>query len=165
MKRISLIGFMGAGKTTVAELLGRRLNFPVIEMDAEIVKLSGHQSPAEIFAREGEEYFRSLESKVAASLKNREPLVVSTGGGVISSQDNIASLREGGARVVYLHTSFETLLDRLKGDDERPLFRNKTKARVLYETREPIYRSSADSTIVTDGKSPEQIVDEIIKLM
>lgn len=161
MPKIILIGFMGAGKSTVATRLSARLGVPVREMDESIVARSKLSSIPEIFEKHGEPFFRDLESEVAESLAQERNVVVSTGGGVIGRPRNMELLRQNGGLVIYLRSSFSTVEARNAGLETRPLFKDSTKAKQLFAARVPIYEQWADITIDTDGKLPEEVCSEI----
>lgn len=161
MKNIALIGFMGAGKSTVAALLAKELNLTLVETDIEIVRLSGLTSVNEIFDKKGEEYFRELEKKVIAEVAKNDSQVISCGGGVISSAESMQALKSN-AIVIFLHASFDEIKERLKTSTNRPLFRHEEKAMLIYAQRLPIYERYADEIINTDSKKPEEIVQYII---
>ena len=167
--KIVLIGFMGSGKTTVASLLGVELKTPVIEMDHEIVRTSGKSSLPEIFAEGGEAHFRALETEVAQSLSSLREGIISTGGGAILRSENVAALRKRGGIFLHLKTSFPTLVARIGGTEGgtegRPLFQNHQEAEKLFLARQRVYEEHADFTIVTDGKTPQQVADEIIAIL
>lgn len=164
MRAIYLIGFMGSGKTTVSQELARRLNVAVYDSDEEIVKRTG-KSINEIFAADGEEKFRLLESEVLRSMPSNDA-VIATGGGIIGSQENRQYLKEK-VNVVYLHADLENILERLKDDNSRPLLRkDKMKtAEALYLSRLPLYREAAGIEIDTSEKTIQQIVDGITQRM
>ena len=161
MKNIALIGFMGAGKTTVAALLSKELNLSLVETDIAIIRLSGLTSVNDIFDKKGEEYFRELEKKVIAEVTKNNNQVISCGGGVISSAESMQALKNN-AIVIFLHASFDEIKDRLKNSTNRPLFRHEEKAMLVYAERLPIYERYADEIIDTDNKKPEEIVQYII---
>jgi len=164
MRAIYLIGFMGAGKTTVSQELARRLNVAVYDTDEEIVKRTG-MSINEIFAAEGEEKFRHYEAEILRSLPSANA-VIATGGGIVGTTGNRLFLK-GKRNVVYLHAELESILARLKEDDSRPLLKqDKMKtAKALYESRLPLYRETAEFEIDTSVKTVQQIVDDIIQRM
>ena len=153
---------MGAGKSTIAARLSVMLGVPVREMDDGIVARSGLSSIPEIFEKHGEPFFRELESEEAATLADSRDVVISTGGGVIGRPKNMDLLRQNGAVVVFLRSSFETVAARNAGLETRPLFRDGTKARELFATRAPVYEQWADITVDTDGKLPEALCAEIL---
>jgi len=162
--KIILIGFMGSGKTTVANILAKKLNLEVIEMDQLILAKSGRNSISEIFSLDGEKHFRALETKVCQSLKDRGNLIVSTGGGVIGDKTNINSLKNNG-RIFYLKTSFSIINKRLKNDKTRPLFEDKEAAKKLFNIRQKLYEKFADKTIITDGKTVNEVTSYLIHLL
>lgn len=162
MPKVVLIGFMGTGKSTVAKGLATLLGAPQIEMDDLTVARSGLESIPQIFEKRGEPFFRDLESEVARSLAGERDAVISSGGGVIGRPENLHHLRSGGGVVVFLRSSFETVQGRNAGLETRPLFRDGTKAKQLFEARAPVYEQSADITIDTDGKAPDQVCAEIL---
>ena len=162
MKNIALIGFMGAGKSTVAELLAKKMNATLVETDMEVLRLSGFPSVNAVFDTEGEEYFRTLEQEAIKESVKRGDCVISCGGGVINSAQNIELLK-GNAFIVFLHANFDTIKQRLKNTDTRPLFRQEEKATLLYAYRLPLYKKYANAVIDTDDKRPEEIVQMIFE--
>lgn len=164
MEAIYLIGFMGSGKTTVSHELAKKLEVAVYDTDREIIKLAG-KTINEIFAIDGEEKFREMESKVLLAMPLGDA-VVSTGGGIIGSEKNRLFLK-GNMNVVFLNADFSTIRERLKDDDTRPLLSqdNMEAAEKLYNLRLPLYRESANIEVNTSGKSVSLIVDEIIQRM
>ncbi len=162
MKNIALIGFMGAGKSTVAELLAKRLNATLVETDMEVLRLSGFPSVNSVFDTEGEEYFRTLEQEAIRESVKLGNCVISCGGGVINSAQNIEILK-GNAFIVFLHASFTSIKQRLKNTDTRPLFRQEEKATLLYAYRLPLYKQCANLIIDTDDKKPEDIIKVILE--
>ncbi len=165
--KISLIGFMGSGKSTVGRLIAGKLNIKLIEMDELLLELSGFDSINEIFEKHGETRFRELEIDTAKTLAKQEDCVISTGGGVVMNKIIIDYLKKSNdkAIVVFLNTKFETLSERLEGDTSRPLFQNTQKAKNLYDFRLPLYEEYADAEVTTDNKPPEKIAAEIIDLI
>jgi|SRR5665213_2864509 len=157
--KIVLIGFMGTGKTTVAPILAAKLRLEVVEMDDLIVAKAGGKSIAGIFESGGEAEFRKLEIAISQDLGNRDNLVISTGGGVVTSEIAMDYLTRE-ATVVELNASFETVIKRIDPKTPRPLFQNQTQAQVLYEERKPLYSSYAAIHVVTDGKSIEEVAEE-----
>ncbi len=161
---ISLIGMMGSGKTTIAKLLANNLNgYECVDTDDEIVKSSG-MSINEIFSWYSESYFRELETKILKKILIGNKLVVSTGGGIIKSWENISLLKKF-STVFYLKASPEVLFERIKYDDSRPLLHNsdmKQKIEELLLERETFYKQ-AHFTIDTNYKNPDIIVKEILR--
>jgi shikimate kinase len=154
---------MGSGKTTVANILAKKLDLKVIEMDQLILTKSGNKSIPEIFSLNGEEHFRDLETKTAEEISGLNNVVVSTGGGIVMKDRNLKYLENG--VIFFLKTSFKVLEKRLFGNDIRPLFKNKIKAKRLFDLRKNIYKKWADHTVLTDKKSVKQVTDSLIKLL
>lgn len=161
-EKIVLIGFMGAGKSTVAQLLAERCQRPWVDLDALIVRQSGRVSVSEVFDTDGEPHFRQLEAQVAQSLGAAPDLIVATGGGAPANPDALSAL-SAGAVVVWLQVSWDTVWTRLRSDQERPLWRNIDQAKALFEQRQSVYRQAADIQVETDGKNPQAVADEIIQ--
>lgn len=160
---IFLIGFMGAGKSTIASELQARLDMDRIEMDELIVQKQG-MSISEIFDEYGEVYFRNLESNTLIELQKRKQTIVSCGGGVVMREDNSEHMKKNG-RVVLLTAKPETIYDRVKNSDERPILNNHMNVDYissLMEKRRERYEAAADVTVITDGKNATQICEEII---
>ena len=164
MEAIYLIGFMGSGKTTISKELAKKLEVDVYDTDLEIVKKAG-MTINEIFSHKGEEEFRGLESEVLYSMPDAGA-VVATGGGIIGLEKNRLFLKEK-KNVVFLQADFSVIMDRLMGDDTRPLLsqNNMEAAERLYRSRLPLYQESAKIEIDTSGKTVSMIIDEIIQRM
>lgn len=161
-ENIFLIGFMGAGKSTVAKVLSERLGCGLVEMDQRIVEEQG-MSINEIFAQKGEEYFRDLESGLIQTLGQEEPSVVSCGGGAVLRPENVSCMRESG-RIIYLSARPETIYERVKDSKSRPILNghmNVDYIAELMEKRRRRYEDAADQTVETDQKSLEEICREI----
>lgn len=127
-KSIFIIGFMGAGKTTLAKETSKKLGLPHLDSDSEIEKQEG-KSIADIFNTQGEFYFRNLETIWLKNLSD-EPKVISCGGGLPCFNDNILFLKKKG-KVIYLDCPNELLLERIYSDPSRPLVYNKTKEEII----------------------------------
>ena len=153
-----LLGFMGAGKSTIA----RGLNPDYLDMDALIEKRLG-MSIAEFFAEKGEAAFRQVESEVLADLLKTDR-VVSTGGGVVVSQRNRDLLKTNPDNI-YLKADFETLYQRISADkdNQRPLFLNKSKEelREIFQERQAWYEEVASRILDVTELSPEEIIEEL----
>jgi shikimate kinase len=167
MTNLVLIGYRATGKTTMARLLAQRLQWDWIDADVEIERRAG-KSIARMFAEDGEPAFRDLEAQVIAELCSRERLVLAAGGGAPLRPESRQAMRAGGT-VVWLQARPETVLQRMSGDattlSRRPSLTDKNPLDEivhLLERREPIYRESAHLAIDTEGKTPEQIVAEIL---
>jgi shikimate kinase len=165
-----LIGYRATGKTTLAKLLAEKLGWDWIDADVEIERVAG-KSIKRIFAEEGEPAFRDLEAKVIADLCRRERLVIAAGGGAPLRDENRRAMRAAG-KVVWLTARPETIHARMSGDattaDRRP---NLTARAPLAEivhllaVREPIYRDTADFVLDTENRKPEELADEIVRLL
>jgi shikimate kinase len=167
--KISLIGFMGSGKSTVASLLAQALKIDCCEMDDAILLLArstlglSASTVAEIIDAHGDTVFRDLEEQVARDLQFRRNLLVSTGGGIIGREQNMISLKEADGVVVFLRTEFQTISQRLHEDSGRPLFRDRSKAKQLYDERLPLYERWSDLTIDTDLLTPVAVCELVLK--
>ena len=153
-----LLGFMGAGKSTIA----RGLDPDYLDMDALIKNRLG-MSIAEFFAEKGEETFRQIESEVLAGLLETDQ-VVSTGGGVVVSQKNRDLLKTNSDNI-YLKADFETLYQRISADkdNQRPLFLNNSKEELaaIFQERQAWYEEVASRVLDVTKLSPEEIVEEL----
>lgn len=161
MKAIFLIGFMGAGKTTVGRELSEQISFPVVDTDEEIIKRA-NMTINDIFATKGETAFRKLESKILREMKTTNN-IVTTGGGIILNEKNRNWLRSNGI-VVFLYCDPSEIIHRLKGDKTRPLLQDGKEATLykLYEERLHLYKKTAHLTIDTTNKSIPEIAKEIL---
>ena len=153
-----LLGFMGAGKSTIA----RGLDPDYLDMDALIENRLG-MSIAEFFSEMGEEVFRQVESEVLADLLQRDQ-VVSTGGGVVISQRN-RDLLKTNTDNIYLKADFETLYQRITADkdNQRPLFLNNSKEELaaIFQERQAWYEEVASRILEVTKLSPEEIIEEL----
>lgn len=156
---------MGSGKSSLAPLLAASLGFASVDADSEILMRSGCASIGEIFTKFNETHFRDLESEVAASLRDASALVIAAGGGVIGRPENMKHLANGGGIVVFLETSFDEVLRRVPERSSRPLLSDIVLAERLFHERLPVYRSYADITVATDGKTQNVLCSEILKLL
>ena len=166
MKNIVLMGFMGAGKTTIGKKLASALKYEFIDTDEWIEKEQG-RNISDIFAEDGEAAFRDMETDLLKRLQNRtEKFVLSIGGGMPVREENRALLRNLGA-VIYLKTSKEEIIRRVSGSRNRPLLQGgdlEKKVTNLMCAREQIYMETAHVEVITDGKNPKKVVEEILTL-
>jgi 3-dehydroquinate synthase/shikimate kinase/3-dehydroquinate synthase len=157
---IVLIGFMGSGKTTVARMLAARLGAPYVDTDRLVEECAG-KPIAEIFDQDGEAAFRALERSAVADALSGGDAVVSVGGGAPVDPGTRDLL--GSHQVVWLEVSLDTALTRARsGGDRRPLLDEGDPAE-LHERRRGIYAELADLSVPTDGRSPTEIVDELMR--
>ena len=160
---IFLIGFMGAGKSTISDYLKNALAMDVVEMDQCIVERQG-MSISDIFETYGEEYFCELETNLLIEMQSRSNVVVSCGGGVPMRERNVAEMKKNG-RVVLLTAKPETILERVKDNHDRPLLENNKNVSFiadLLEKRRAKYEAAADIIIETDGKNELEICEELV---
>ncbi len=158
-RSVFLVGFMGAGKTSVARKLARMCALSSIDMDTYLERREGRKVK-EIFASEGEAAFRAIETEVLKELVAKDPLLVSCGGGVIMREENRLVLREHGF-VVHMKVSVDEAVSRISDISTRPLLQDLDAARVRCAERLPIYESLAHVTIDTSGKSVYAIAREV----
>jgi shikimate kinase len=155
---VALVGFMGAGKTTVGHILAERLGLPFVDSDLLIEQRLG-RSVRDVFATEGEEYFRELEHVTVAELVRGQDAVVALGGGAVGDERTRAVLRD--ARVVYLRIDYDEALSRVRSDALRPMLRRPDLADV-YRSRLPVYETVAAISVDTDGRRPEAIATDVL---
>src|SRR5215471_4874316 len=163
---IALIGLMGAGKSSVARVLGERLGASVADLDGMIEAVEGC-SVAELFERAGEAWFRRRESELLAEAIRSGVRVVACGGGVVLDPERRRLLRER-CRVVWLEATPESAATRLEtavATSARPLLAGRPareRLAELLEARAPLYAEAAHARVATDGRSPEQVADAVI---
>lgn len=152
-KCIYLIGFMGSGKTTIGHALAKALHYEFVDMDHYIEKQQ-QLSIADIFMQQGEESFRLIESQALDQLSKDKNIVISTGGGTPCFHDNMSIIRQSGVSI-YLKCSIDSLHQRLKHSQERPLVSNKSDKelkryiRETLSTRKEFYQK-ADIRVIAD---------------
>ncbi|CCQ94823.1 Shikimate kinase [[Clostridium] ultunense Esp] len=161
MKNIILIGFMGAGKTSVGKALAERLHWKWIDTDAEIERRAGKRIP-NIFHNYGEEGFRKMETEVLHHLLQSSGQVISTGGGIVLRKENRDVMVRHG-KVVYLKADLPELISRLRGSD-RPLLQGDMEGKIkeLWTARKGFY-DFASVTVETTNRSIDDIVEEILQ--
>ena len=161
---IVLIGFMGAGKTSISEYLKTLFAMDVIEMDQIIAEREGMSIP-DIFEVHGEQYFRDLETNLLIEMQSRKNVVISCGGGTPLRECNVVEMKKNG-RVVLLTASPETIFDRVKDSHDRPVIENNKNVPFiadLMEKRRAKYEAAADIVINTDGKSLIEVCEELVQ--
>ena len=164
-RSIYLIGMMGSGKTSTGRPLAKRLGYGFVDADAVIEQVAGCTIP-EIFERDGEAGFRSIESQVLNAISQRHSLVVATGGGVVTKPENWGQLHSG--IVVWLDVNRAQLIERLQDDStQRPLLQQpnpEAALDTLLQERRPLY-GEADLTVVIKNESPDAVADGILQLL
>jgi shikimate kinase len=157
---ILLIGFMGAGKSSVGRILARLLGYRFIDLDARIDDSLGMRV-MDIFKSHGEAYFRLKEAEALRAALKEENVVIACGGGLVMSAECQASIL-GLPYVVYLETDFASLEKRLKYDTKRPLWKDRARTMDLFNQRAPLYRALSTHRVKTDGKTPEEVALEVV---
>ena len=164
-RSLYLVGMMGSGKTSTGRPLAERLGYGFVDADAVIEQAAGCSIP-EIFERDGEAGFRKLESQVLSAISQRHSLVVATGGGVVTQQENWGLLHSG--IVIWLDVVPDQLLQRLKADSTvRPLLQTddpEAALNALLNERRSLY-AEADLTVVINEETPETVADGILQLL
>ena len=163
-KNIMLIGFMGAGKTTVSRELSILTGRKEIDVDAYIVEKEGC-SINDIFKNHGEEYFRQLETRYLADIQRERGLIVSCGGGAVIKDENVKLMKENGV-IVLLTALPETIYERVKNSKDRPILNGNMNIEFitgLMNKRKDRYYEVADIIVETDKKSIKNICGEIME--
>jgi len=160
LKSIYVTGFMGAGKTTIGQLVGKLLELPVYDSDQEIEK-EQKKTISTIFSELGEEAFRDMETNILKRLP-RENAIITTGGGLILREENRLWLQSG--TYIYLHCDSAEISKRLLKDETRPLLSGERKHELesLFQKRLPLYEK-AQIIIDTTSMSPLEAAEEILR--
>lgn len=165
MKKLVLIGYMGAGKSTIGQALSERMQVSFLDTDIYLEERQG-RCISDIFAKDGEDYFRKLETEYLKEiLEQNGDCVISAGGGLPLRRENRELLEQMG-NTVYLQVAKETVLERLKEDKSRPLLQvadRETRVEEMLRVRHPIYSEAADYTVAVDGRSVEEIAQDILE--
>jgi len=159
---IFLVGFMGAGKTTVGQVLAKRLEYDFYDLDSVIENRAG-RTVQQIFANQGERTFRQLERQAIASCREMKNTVIALGGGAFVLEGNRKALGEIGI-TVWLDCPLETCLERVGKDKSRPLLGSAQEMRALLDSRRPAYML-ADYVAQTERLTPDEIAIEIIRML
>ena len=160
--KIYLVGFMAAGKTTLAQALSRRLGWRAEDVDA-VIEARERRTIAEIFARDGEPYFRSVERQVILSLIPLRHAVIATGGGTFMDPENRAAINADGVSV-WLDVPLDGLLTRIPADGRRPLANDRLQLAMMYETRRLAYEQ-AQVRLDASLARAEELVEQLMELL
>ena len=163
---VLLVGFMGAGKTSVGRELAHRLRWRFVDLDDEIVAGEG-RSIAELFDKAGEDAFRAAESRALTALLARRPerLVLALGGGAFVQPNNADAIRQTGFPVIFLDAPVETLRKRCAAEgNTRPLFADEARFRKLYDERRPRYLA-ATHRVATEELAVSEVAGKIARLL
>jgi shikimate kinase len=157
--KLYLVGFMGAGKTSVARALSRRMGWPFEDVDHRI-EAREHRRVSEIFATQGEPYFRSVERSVLQELVAQRHVIVASGGGTFADAENRVLMLADGA-VVWLDLPLERVIERVPADGRRPLAADRTQMEQLYARRRAAY---SQAHVRIDASRPlAEIVERILE--
>ncbi|TWT39762.1 shikimate kinase [Blastopirellula retiformator] len=166
---LALVGFRGVGKSHVARLLAERLDWPAIDADVELQRRA-QRTIAEIFAADGEQAFRDLETDLLLDLTQHDRQILALGGGAILRPENRQAIRER-CFTVWLTADAETIFSRISADDataaQRPGLTDKSpqdEIQHLLELRDPLYREAADAIVDTQARTPVEAADAIYQL-
>ncbi|HEY7627412.1 MAG TPA: shikimate kinase [Ilumatobacteraceae bacterium] len=164
-QHLVLVGLMGSGKTTVARIVADRLGRKVIDSDAVIEAATG-RTVREIFAEDGEDAFRTLETAALLdALASPEPAVIAAAGGVVLREQNRRALRQSKAKVVWLCASPSLLVDRVMSGGHRPLLDDDPAGTLqrMHDTRADLYREVADAIVLVDHRSVGEVVEAVLR--
>jgi shikimate kinase len=164
-QHLVLVGLMGSGKTTVSRVVAERLGRRVVDSDAVIEEATG-RTVREIFADDGEDAFRSLETAALLdALSSAEPLVIAAAGGVVLREENRRALREADAKVVWLCASPALLLERVGSGVHRPLLDADPAGTLqrMHDEREALYREVADAIVLVDHRTVAEVVEAVLR--
>ena len=165
MNNIYLVGFMGTGKSSVGKELAKKKKWRFLDLD-ELIELREKRTIADIFAKDGEPYFRRIEKQVLREVAKEKKFVVACGGGIVINPDNIKTMKETGI-IICLSASPNVILERTLACRRRPLLNvadPKKQIELLFKLRAPYY-ARADKMIDTSKVSVKEVTDKIIKLI
>ena len=162
---IVLSGMMGVGKSSVGIRISQLTGMLWVDTDMLITDRYGRIS--DLFEFYGESHFRSLETEIVRELSQKDGLIISTGGGLVLKPENGELLKKGG-KIFFMRASLETLLSRVRVDENRPLLKNTAQTAKtlgdLLSVRSPVYESVADFIVDTDGKTVDEVAAVIVAL-
>jgi len=163
-RSLYLIGFMGSGKSTVSRHMSRSLGVPKIEMDDLLAERAG-KSITQIFAEDGEEVYRQMETELLREIGAGEPALVSCGGGVVLRPENVEIMKNSGT-ILMLSATPETIFSRVRHSTKRPILNGNMNVEFIAELmakRDPAYRAAADVTVSIDGKTSDIVAKELVE--
>lgn len=163
MDTIFLIGFMGSGKSTVAQELSKKLQANLVEMDERIVQ-EQKMTINDIFEKYGESHFRDVESQLVCDIVKEGNAVVSCGGGVVVRPENVERMKEKGM-IIYLTATPETIFERVRYSTNRPILNGNMNVEYIKELmakRKDLYEAACSFQVATDNQSVEAICQEIL---
>lgn len=160
MGHIWLIGMMGTGKTTVGALIAEELERPFVDIDTQIMTVTGKTIP-ELFA-EGEHVFRVAETEAIEAAAVNDPSVISTGGGSVLAKVNLERMRTTGVTIL-LTASIDTITHRINGGADRPLATSQETLAAIAELRSATYLAAADHAVATDGLGAVEVAKEVLR--
>jgi len=155
---VVLVGFMGAGKTTVGQIVAGRLGQPFVDSDVLIEQRLGRDI-RDVFATEGEAYFREIEHATVADLVRGPEAVIAVGGGAVEDPRSRAVLRR--TQVVYLRVSYDEAMARVRSDEFRPML-HRPGLDEMYRRRRLVYEDLSVVTVDTDGRRPDAVAGEVV---
>ncbi len=165
MNNIYLVGFMGTGKTAVGKELARKKKLQFVDLDG-LIELREKRTISDIFAKNGEPYFRKVEKRVLKEIGKEKKFVVACGGGIVLDKENIKIMKETGI-IICLTASPQVILKRTSSYHHRPLLNVSNphkQIELLFKLRAPYY-AQADKTIDTSKISVKEVVDKILELI
>lgn len=163
-KPVFFIGFMGAGKTSVSQQLAVTHGLASIDAD-EYLELREDRIIADIFAEDGEEVFRDIETDVLRDLASRSPRLIGCGGGVVTKRAENAQIMRDSGYVIYLEVSADEAARRIPNTESRPMFKNLETARKTIIERIPQYEAAAHAAVQTEGYTVRQVAEKVADIL
>lgn len=163
IKNISLIGFMGSGKSIIGNMLSKELKMLFIDID-RIIELSENKKIKDIFEAEGEKYFRNLESEVIKKIYSNKNCIFACGGGVVERVENMSIIKSS-STIVYLYISAREAYERLKFTKDRPLLEGKDRKEIierLIKKRDVLYNKYADLKVNAKDRDSKMVIKNIM---
>lgn len=164
-KNLILIGFMGCGKTSVGKRLAKKTHRKFVDID-QYIERTEKRKITDIFAREGEDYFRALETKTVKALSEKEDLIIACGGGTALRQENVDAFHKSGGLILFLDVPLPVLQARLENDTKRPLLQQSNRNEIIekmHATRYPLYKKAADVRLYS-GAFTQTVVKKILNM-